>query len=100
MNPDGRLIQHKARLCAYGDMQKWGVNYWDNYSPVVNWMYVRAMLTLSILIDLNTKSVGFVLDYTQADVKKYILMKLTICFGFEGAHPREWVIRLDKKYMA
>ena len=62
-------------------------------------MYVRAMLTLSILIDLNTKSVGFVLDYTQADVKTYILMKLTICFGFEGAHPRKWVIRIDKKYM-
>ena len=29
-----------------------GVNYWETYSPVVNWMSVRAMLALSIV---NTK---------------------------------------------
>ena len=25
--PDGRLNKHKARLCAHGGMQTWGVNY-------------------------------------------------------------------------
>ena len=24
-------------------------------------------------------------------------MEIPIGFGFEGAHPREWVIRIDKK---
>ena len=36
--PDGRLNKHKARLCAHGGMQTWGVNYWETYAPTVNWI--------------------------------------------------------------
>jgi len=32
---DGTLNKHKARLCAHGGMQQWGVSYWETYSPVV-----------------------------------------------------------------
>ena len=28
--PDGRINKHKARLCAHGGMQQYGVNYWEN----------------------------------------------------------------------
>ena len=45
------------------------------------------MLNLIILIDLHTKSVDFVLDYTQADVKSEIFMELPIGLGGEGAYP-------------
>ena len=61
-------------------MLKWGAIYWETYYPVVNWMYIRAMITLSILKELHTKSVYFVLAYTQADVKPEILMELPIGF--------------------
>ena len=37
--------------------------------PVVNWMSVRATITLIILRELHTKSVDFVLAYIQYDVK-------------------------------
>ena len=47
---------------------------------MVNWVYVRAMLTLIILRELHTKSVDFFLDYTQADVKLEISMELPIMF--------------------
>ena len=56
-SPYGRLIKRKACLCAHGGIQQFGVNYWDTYSPVVNWMLVRAMLTLSILHKFRTKLV-------------------------------------------
>ena len=82
---DGRIIKHKYRLCAHGGMQQWGVNYWETYSPVVNCISVRAMITLSILRELHTKSVDFFLAYTKADVKTEIFMELPIGFGFEGA---------------
>ena len=59
-------------------------------------MSVRAMLTLSILRELHTKPVDFVLTYNQTDVKSEIFMELPIGFGFEGSHPREWVTRIDK----
>ena len=78
-------------------MQKWGVVYWDNHSLVVNWMYVRSMLTLRILRYINTKSVDFVLYHTQAYVRPDIFMELPIGFGVKGCHPRERFVRLDKK---
>ena len=36
--PDGSINKFKARLCAHGGMQQWGVNYWETYTPVVNWI--------------------------------------------------------------
>ena len=68
-------------------MHKWGMIYWETYSPVVNCMSVR---------ELHTGSVGFVLSYTYSDVKSEIFIEPPIVFGFEGAYPREWVTRLDK----
>ena len=62
-DPDGRLIKHKARMCTHGGMHQWGVNYWDTYYPVVNFMSVREIITISILVELHTKSVYFVLAY-------------------------------------
>ncbi|KAL7523875.1 hypothetical protein ACHAWF_000716, partial [Thalassiosira exigua] len=34
--PDGRVNKKKARLCAHGGMQTWGINYWETYTPTVN----------------------------------------------------------------
>ena len=75
---DGSLIKHIARLCPHGVMQKWGVSELETYSPLVIWMQVRAMLTLSIPRDLHIKSVDVFLAYTQ---------EIPICFGFKGSHP-------------
>ena len=74
-----------VRPWRYAEM---GENYWDIYYPVVNWMSVRSIITLSILRELQTKSVYFVLAYTQDDVKIDIFMALPIFFGIEGDHPR------------
>ena len=63
-------------------------------------MSVRVMLTLSILIEIHTKSVYFVLAYTQVDVKSDIFMEIPICFGVEGYHLKEWFIRLYKNLYA
>ena len=44
--PDGELLKQKARLCAHGGMQRWGNNYWDTYSPVVNRLSVCLILAI------------------------------------------------------
>ena len=87
-DPDERIIKHKSHLCAHGGMQQWGVNYWYTYYPVVNCTSVRTMLTLIIIIELHTRSVNFLLYYTQADVKTETFMDLPIGFGVEGSHPK------------
>ena len=35
--PDGTIVKWKACLCCHGGMQKWGINYWEIYAPVVGW---------------------------------------------------------------
>ena len=65
-------------------MHQWVLNYLETYYPVDNWMSVRSMLTLIIIRELHTKSVDFVLAYTQVDVKLEIFMELPIDFGVEG----------------
>ena len=81
--PDGRINKHKACLCAQGGMQPWGVNYWETYSPVVNWLSIRTLMILSILYDLETRSIDFVLAFTQADLDVLIFMEMPIGFRCE-----------------
>ena len=33
--PDGTICKYKARLCAHGGQQQWGVEYLETYAPVV-----------------------------------------------------------------
>jgi hypothetical protein len=76
--PDGSLLKHKARLCAHGGMQVYGVNFWDTYAPVVNWISIRMMLTLSVIHKLYTTSIDFTLAFPQADADVEIYMEIPI----------------------
>ena len=92
--PDGRIMKYKARLCAHGGMQKWGVDYWETYSPVVNWVTVRTLMALSQIHGLETKSIDFVLAFPQADLDTDVFMELP--FGFDVDGSRNFVLKLNK----
>lgn len=92
--PDGRIMKHKAPLCAHGGMQTWGVNYWETYSPVVNWLSVRILMALSVIHDLETKSIDFVLAFPQAEIDVPVYMELPV--GFEAEGSERHVLRLNK----
>ena len=59
----GVLQKHKARLCAHGSQQVYGVNYWETYALVVQWMSVHVMLCLSVVESLHSRFIDFVLAY-------------------------------------
>jgi hypothetical protein len=73
---DGSLNKHKARLCAHGAMQQWGVSYWEMYSTVVNMHMVRLLLVLCNIHGLESKSINFVLAFPQANHNEDIWMEL------------------------
>ena len=73
-DPDRRLNKHKVQLLYHGYVQQWGVNYWETYSQGINWTSIISMLILSIIREIHTKSVDFVLAYTQDDLKTEISM--------------------------
>ena len=76
--PDGSLLKHKARLCAHGGMQIHGENYWDTYAPVVQWISIRMMLTISVIHDLYTTSIDFTLAFPQAETDVQIFMEIPL----------------------
>ena len=57
--PDGILLKHKSILCAHGGIQKWGVNYWENYAPVVSWICVHNLLVTTKTNKLKSHSIAF-----------------------------------------
>ena len=74
-DPEGNVTKHKARLCCHGGQQQWGVNYWNTYSPLVSWSFIRILMTLSNIHHLHTKSVDFVQAFPQAKIKSTIYFK-------------------------
>ena len=99
--PDGKLLKHKALLCAYGGMQQRGDRYWVTYSPVVNMLSVRLILAISKLHNLDSKSIDFVLAFPKADLEEYIWMYLPIGFQVDGhteaSSKLSFLLKLNKK---
>ena len=75
-DPSGSITKHKARLCAYSGMQRWGEGYYETYSPVVNWLSIRFLLTMSVALELDTRSIDFTMAYPQADLKMNVCVDL------------------------
>ena len=64
--PYGTINKHKSILCAHGGKQQWGINYWETYTPVINWVSVRFLLIISQLAGLETQALDFVIELPQA----------------------------------
>ena len=86
-------MKHKARICAHGGMQQWGINYWETYAPVVNWILVRTLLAIPSIHNLETRSINFVLAFPQAYLDIDIFMELPMGVKVHGA--RHHVLKLN-----
>ena len=72
--PDGSIHKHKARLCAHGVMQQYGVNYWETYSLKVNWISVCFLMIVAQVLEIDTQAIDFVLAFPQAELEVPISM--------------------------
>jgi Reverse transcriptase (RNA-dependent DNA polymerase) len=62
------VYKWKARLNVRGHMQKYGVHYWETYSPIVRWTTIRLCLVLALVHGWSTRQLDFVQAYPQAKV--------------------------------
>eukprot|EP00957_Ditylum_brightwellii_P143740 10951469-Ditylum_brightwellii.AAC.1 len=74
--PSGLLLKHKTRLCAYGCMQQWGINFWETYIPVVN--LFAAELDIDVFMEL---SIG--INVPEGNPKEYILKLNCSIYGLK-----------------
>ena len=91
-NPFGVITKYKARLCCHGGQTVKGVHYDNTFSPVVAWLTVWTMLTLSLIKGWHTRQIDYVLALPQANVQTDIYMHVPE--KFEVANKR---LRLNEK---
>ena len=74
--PD-RLVQKlKARFCVRGDRQIEGINYFDTFTPVVQWSTVWMILVLSLTLGLASKQVDVVSAFCRAPINEDVYVDL------------------------
>eukprot|EP00804_Cyclotella_cryptica_P001177 CCRYP_016994-RA/>CCRYP_016994-RA protein AED:0.39 eAED:0.19 QI:0/0/0/1/0.5/0.33/3/0/796 len=67
--PNGLVKKFKARFCARGDCQKEGIDFWETWSPVVQWSTVRLMMTLAAKLDLCSAQADITAAFIHADLE-------------------------------
>jgi hypothetical protein len=50
--PDGRIKKIKDRFCARGDKQQEGIDYFETWAPVVQWLTVQIVMTIALKYNL------------------------------------------------
>jgi hypothetical protein len=71
-----KVYKQKARLNVHGGQQEFTVNFFQTFSPMVNWFSVRLIFILSLLSDWSTTQVDFVLAYPQEPIEFDMHMNL------------------------
>ena len=66
--PNGLPRKKKGRFCARGDKQIEGIDFFETYAPVVNWITVRLILVLTAQLGLATKQVDYTAAFVHADI--------------------------------
>ena len=74
--PDGTLVKHKARICADGSQQQYGIDYFETFAPTVAWSTVRLVLCLSNLLNLHGRQIDYVQAFPQADLNEPVYMRI------------------------
>ncbi|GMF24220.1 unnamed protein product [Phytophthora fragariaefolia] len=75
---NGNVARHRARITIKGCQQKYGVDFWETYSPVVAQEAVKFILLLALHLGLNARRVDFVTAFLNGpiddDVEIYMEM--------------------------
>jgi len=74
--PTGELLKHKAKICTDGSQQKFGIDFWQTYAPVVNWSTIRLVLVLASILNLYSCQVDFAQAFPQARLSDPVYLKI------------------------
>ena len=79
-------------------MQLEGIDFFETYAPVVQWMTVRLMLILEVLLGLKSKQGDVAADFLHASLGEEEKVFVDIPWGLEtkGKNGRIKVLKLKK----
>ena len=64
--PDGAIRKRKAYICVQGFKQKEGIDYFETFTSVVQWMIGRVCFIMIILLNLHKKQSDYTATFLQA----------------------------------
>jgi len=82
--PDGKVRKLKAGFCARGFEQVEGKDYFETFAPVVQWLTVRLILVLTIIMGLENKQIDYTAAFIQAPIDTDVYMEMPRLFTTEG----------------
>ena len=74
----------KARICARGYEAIKGVDYYETYSPVVQWMSVRTVLILMIVLGLENRQIDYTAAFMQAPIEHDVFIEMPKLYSSPG----------------
>ena len=96
--PDGTIKKFKARFCARGDMQLEGIDFFETYSPVVQWTTIRLMFILEVLLGLKSKQGDVLAAFLHAnlDPGETVYVEMPLGFNVNSKNGKRQVLKLKK----
>jgi hypothetical protein len=88
--PDGSIRKLKARLCARGFEQVEGRDYFETFAPVVQWLTVRLILVMTIIMGLENKQIDYAAAFVQAPIDTEVYIEMPKMFSVHG---KVWKLR-------
>ena len=87
-------IKYKASLDIHGGQQKYGVNYYDTFSPVITWTTSRLLFILSSIGSWAIYERDYVLAFPQATIKfdRYMKLPRGMEIGIEKYEKNKYVL--------
>jgi hypothetical protein len=81
---------------VHGGQQQFEINYYETFPPVVTWISLRTLLTLSLLNNWHTRQINFILAYPQAPIEFDMYMELPIGVEMRDGNQKMHVLKLLK----
>ena len=82
--PDGSIRKLKARLCARGYEQVEGIDYFETFAPVVQWVTIRLILVMTVLLGLENQQIDYTAAFVQAPIDTDVYIQMPKLFASEG----------------
>lgn len=90
---DGSIDKYKARLCARGDLQEYGINYDETFAPVVKFATIRMIIALSTIMNWTIFQLDINSAYLYGKIDQEIYMHIPDGF-YPSARKQGKVLKL------
>ena len=75
-NENNDIIRYKARLVAQGFSQRPGIDYEETYSPVMDAITFRSLISLAVFEELDMRLMDVITAYLYGSIDSDIHMKI------------------------